>query len=122
MTVQIVAIILLILRLATLWFTGAVLLKQLKLFKMTIDSGLVKFRLSMTLLAVVFLVGSFLPIAVDVYYGFIATGATWNALLVLYATSNAISFLAASALLWKIYQIVTKGLEEEQREEDRDNG
>lgn len=119
MTIQIVAFILLALRALTIAFTLSVLKQQYRLFKMTIDSGLVQFRVAMFSLTMVFLVGSVIPVMVDIYYGLINTDANWNLVLVAYALSNSLSFLASSVLLWKIYQIVGAGLRQEQLLEDK---
>lgn len=119
MTVQIAALILLGLRLIAVGFIISVLAKQFRLFKLTIENELASFRLAMFSFTVVFLFGSLIPIAVDLFYGVIAVGAKWSWPLILYAASNAISALVVSILFWRIYDIVTDSLEEEQRIEDR---
>ena len=104
-TVQTAAIILLLLRILSLGLIASVVLRQITLFKLRIDSDLVKFRFILFLLGVAMLVGSVVPIYIDVYYSIIETDASWNGPLVMYATSNTLTHLAGSLLLWKVYQI-----------------
>lgn len=105
MTVTIVALALLALRLITVSLVILVLARQFKLFKLAIDTGLVQFRAVMFALGVVFFLGNFIPIMVDFYYAFINTDASWNWILILYATSNAVGSFIAAFILWKIYKI-----------------
>lgn len=121
MTVQIVASILLALRFASIFFIFLVLVRQFRLFKLHIDSGLVSFRIIMFALGIVFLLGSVVPIGVDYYYAVVHPNSGWNWLLVGYAVSNAITALVASVILWNIYRIAGAELDERQEEEDKLN-
>ena len=117
MTIQAIAIALLVIRLISLGFVVAVLARQIRLFRLSVDSHLVTFRVVMFLLGVVFLLGHLLPVAVDVNYAFFSDSDDFN-ILVWYALSNALSGIAAAILLWKIYQIAGKELDIRQQRAD----
>ena len=105
MTIQEAATILLAIRGVCLVLMFMVIIRQFRLFRMAIDTGLVQFRMVMFALGLVFLLSNILPIYVDYYFAFIKTDARWNGLLVAYAANNALSALASSYIIWKIYRI-----------------
>lgn len=113
MTLQIIAFILLAIRISSVVLVYMVIVKQVQLFRRRIDYTLSTFRLVMFLLAFVFLISNGFPIVVDSYYAFIDIAATNNALLEGYAISNALNALAGSILLWKVYDIAGKQIEQE---------
>lgn len=115
--VETIAFILLIMRLVSLGFISLVLYRQLRLFRLNIDSGLVRFRIVMFLLGVVFFLGNLLPIVVDYTYAFVIQENDIS-LLVYYAISNATTSLVASIILWHIYRIAGTALDEEQKRHD----
>jgi putative effector of murein hydrolase LrgA (UPF0299 family) len=69
-------------------------------------------------LGVIFFLGHILPIATDIYYGFVYEREGEVNILVYYAISNCISALVASILLWNIYRISGKELDKKQEEKD----
>lgn len=118
-TVQIVALFLLLIRFISIAFIITVLIKQVKLFRIGIDSDLASFRVVLFLLNIVALSGSILPIYVDYYFAFIHQGEAEVGMIVAYAVSNAMVYLASSILIWKVYQIASSQLDhiEEMEEE-----
>lgn len=114
-----IAIILLIMRLVSLGFICLVLYRQLRLFRLDIDSGLVHFRVFMFILGIVLFLGNLLPVLVDYTYAFIIVEDDFS-LLVLYAISNASTSLAASIILYHIYKIAGTALDEEQKKHDQE--
>jgi hypothetical protein len=115
MTVQRIAIILLIMRIISVSFIILVIKRQYGLFKLRIDTQLVQFRMVMFILGHIFLLGNVLPIITDVYYAFFHISKEVN-LLVYYAISNALTSLVAAFLLWNIYRIAGMELEDKQEE------
>jgi hypothetical protein len=122
MTVQATAILLLILRLISLSLVILVLKRQLRLFKLDVDNDLVTFRAVMFGLGIIFFLGHILPIATDIFYGFIHTSDDDFNILVYYAISNCVSGLVASILLWNVYRIAGKALDKQQIKEDKEKG
>ena len=113
-TVPVIAFILLVTRLTSVVFIVLVLIRQIKLFKLPIESHLVSFRMAMFSLNLVTLVGSIIPIYADFYYAFIHQGSGEINIIVAYAVSNALVYLAGSVLVWKIYMIASKEIEEKE--------
>lgn len=108
-----IAIGLLLIRLVSVFYVIRVMRKQLELFRLHIDTGLVRFRKTMFALSTVFLISSIMPIAVDTYYGFFEqVDDTEDVLIILYAVSNALMSLAASIILWTIYKIAAESIDE----------
>ena len=93
-----IAIGLFILRLITVFYIVRVIRRQIELFRLHIDTGLVRFRKTMLTLSIVFLLGNIMPIIIDFYYGFVDPVRKTDILLVLYAVSNAVMSLAASII------------------------
>lgn len=115
--IQLLAILLLVERLAAVTFISMVLRRQYNLFKYKVDTGLVKLRLIMFGLALVFLLGNVVPIAVDIYYAFISVPGGADFILQVYTLSNATISLTAAIFLWLIYKIAEGEMDERSDEE-----
>lgn len=108
-----IALGLLLLRGITIFFTVKVIIKQVKAFKLHADVGVARFRKTMLALSLVFLLGNFVPIAMDSYYVFLErVFDTEEGLVILYTISNAVMSLAAAILLWTIYRLASKDIDE----------
>lgn len=118
MTIQSLAILFLALRLVSLVFVSLVLYRQIRLFRLRIDTELVRFRLVMFLLGLVLFVGSLYPIYFDLVYALNLPVENDTLLVSRYALSNVLSFLAGSIVLWNIYRIAGADLDEQQDKED----
>ena len=110
-TVPMIALILLIIRLVSVALILSVMVKQIGLFKRSIDSDLASFRIALFLLNLVALIGGIIPIYADFYYAFVHQGSGEMNVLVVYAVSNALVYLAGATLVWKVYQIAGKQLD-----------
>lgn len=105
--VEIIALSLLIIRLIAVGLVVDVLIKQFKLFRKSIDKSLVKFRMIMFLLGIIFFTGNLFPIYMDILIAFSFDIHNQTNLLIGYAISNAVGWLAGSILLWNVYNIAS---------------
>lgn len=116
--IQTIAIGLLAIRLISVIFILLVLWRQFRLFSLSIDTGLAKFRVVMFLLGCTLLLNNILPIMVDIHYGIIDPPSRAHPLLINYAISNASFALSASIILWYVYRIVGMDLDQQQQTVD----
>jgi type III secretory pathway component EscT len=104
-TIANIALVLLVIRVVSIYFISRVISRQWKLFRYDDSDGLNSTRKVMFALSHGLLLGSILPIMVDVYFGIIhRVDSTDSPILTLYAISNAVTSLIASIILWAVYR------------------
>lgn len=106
-SIQIIAAILLIIRIFSIVFMSSVIRKQFRLFKLPIREEVRMFRVVLFILAIVILIGNAIPVIVDTVTLLtdVPRSPFLSHLSVTYALSNAITSLSSSLLIWFLYRI-----------------
>lgn len=108
MDIKIYAAILLILRIASLYFIGAVLKRQLELFKLFIDKEIRTYRRILFVLAVAIFIGNLIPGLIDILTitsTLTRSSQTINGVGLVYSSAWAATSLLSSVLIWWLYRM-----------------
>jgi hypothetical protein len=107
MSIQALALILLIGHLISVAFIFTVLRKQYALLKLPIDKHLRTFRRVLFILSAAIFLGNFIPIAIDALTLFVDTGRppSVRVVSIMYAVSNMVVAVTSSILVWLLYRI-----------------
>lgn len=123
-SIKIIAIILLVFRLISVGFIIAVLKRQYRLLKLPVElfdqehivdvQEIKKFRKVLFVLSCVVLAGNFIPIAIDGLTMFYDLGrpSALQSISIAYAFSNAITAMVSAILIWLLYYIADRDLED----------
>lgn len=112
MDIKTLALILLVAHIISIFFIVFVIKRQRELSKLPIDPELLPFRQSLSHLAVAILIGSIIPIFIDVLTVF-----TYDSLTredspslanIVYGVANAITLVISSYLIWTLYKQAAK--------------
>ena len=107
MSIQALALLLLIGRAISITFIVLVIIKQWRLMRLPIDKEVVIFRRVFFVLSLIILAGNIIPIIIDVLTLFIETGrpANLRPISVSYALSNSFTAAVSAALIWSLYRL-----------------
>ena len=117
MSIQTYALILLIIRLASDAFILAVLYKQVRLFRFTVEPGLRLYRKALFILSLIIFVGNFVPIAIDTLTVFSDVDRSTTQLSTIslwYAFSNAATAFLSAFTIWLLYRMAARALKKSQ--------
>lgn len=108
MDIRVLATVLLIGHLISAVFMAIVLVRQVRLFRLRAQDGLVWFRRILFVLALGIFFGNFIPIFIDALTIFnIVTRSTnrVNTIGIAYSVSNALVFALSALLIWILYRM-----------------
>lgn len=108
MDIKVYAAILLIIRLASMFLMGAVLRRQLQLFKMPIDKEIRTYRLILFILALAIFAGNIIPAIIDLFTitdNLTRSAKAINGVSLLYTLAWATSSLLSSILIFWLYRM-----------------
>lgn len=124
-SIEVIAVVLLIARLISVWFIVKVLLLQYRLFGTKIDFTLVPnltklqkrhiylMRRILFTLSLIILLGNIIPIFIDImtilpYYD-THRPATLHVMSIMYAFSNSVTAMLSAIMIWVLYQVAGFG-------------
>lgn len=108
MDIKVYAAILLIVRIASMILMGAVLKRQLQLFKMPIDKEIKHYRIILFLLALAIFAGNIIPATIDFLTtvdGLTRSAKTINGVGLVYSMAWAVTSLLSAVLIWWLYRM-----------------
>lgn len=108
--IQVIAAILLTLRLVGDVFMLAVLRRQWHLFRYHIDESLRSFRKLLFAITIILLLGNCVPIVID---AIALLGMKLGDWLILYAVTNAVTAFLAALFIWILYRMATMSNKED---------
>lgn len=109
LSIKVLAIMLLIGHIGSMFFISFVIKRQLGLFKIPTIEKLRHFRRILFYLSMGILVGNLIPITIDGLTLFVSTGRPTHVrpVSIAYAMSNAVIELLSAFLVWKLYQLAS---------------
>lgn len=108
MDIKVYAAILLIVRIASMILMGAVLKRQLQLFKMPIDKEIKHYRIILFLLALAIFAGNIIPATIDfltIVDGLTRSAKTINGVGLVYSMAWTATSLLSAILIWWLYRM-----------------